>query len=301
MRVFVTGASGLIGSRLCARLCDSGHEVVGLSRGGGGRGDAHVRWVQGDPAVRGPWTEEVASADGVIHLAGESVAGRWTAARKLALASSRIDSTRIIVDALAEGRERGERVFVCASAAGYYGSRGDERLSEDAAPGDDFLARLCVDWEAEAARAEASGCRVASLRFGIVLSPEGGALANMLPIFKLGLGGPLASADAWFPWVALDDAVALSAFALEHPVSGPLNVVAPEPERMGSFAKVLGRVLGRPVFAPTVPAFVLQLALGEFGAHVVPGQCIEPAAALRAGFAFATPGLEAALRAVLDR
>jgi uncharacterized protein (TIGR01777 family) len=305
MHVFVTGATGLIGTRLCAGLVADGHTVTALSRSAPGpeaaskSADDGVRLVRGDPATSGEWTMELADADVVVHLAGASVAGgRWTAARKRELVSSRIDSTRTLVAAF-EASGQPPKTFVCASAVGYFGPRGDETLTETSAPGSDFLAKLCVDWEAEARHAEALGVRTVSLRFGIVMSRAGGALASMLPIFKLGLGGPLGPADRFFPYVGIEDALGLCRFAMESDVEGPVNVVAPEAARMGEFARTLGRVLHRPVFAPAVPLFALRLALGELGESLAPGQRVEPAAALAAGYTFQQPTLEQTLRAAL--
>ena len=297
MRVFVTGASGLVGSSLCSELAAEGHEVVGLSRSSRNRGP--IRWRVGDPTEQGEWTQEAGTADAVVHLAGESVASaRWTEARKRELVRSRIDSTRNLVDAFASSSDR-PRVFVCASAAGYYGARGEEELVETSPPGDDFLARLCVDWEAEAERASLYRIRVVHLRFGVVLGRDGGALATMLPIFRLGLGGPLGPPRRWFPWLALDDAVGLLRFGIEGEVSGPLNGVGPTPVRMGEFARTLGRVLGRPAFLP-VPEVALKLALGEMGGSLIPGQKIVPQVATRAGYAFRHDTLESALRSELS-
>jgi uncharacterized protein (TIGR01777 family) len=255
------------------------------------------RLVKGDPAVAGDWTMELGDADVVVHLAGASVSGgRWSAARKRELIGSRIDSTRVLVDAF-EASGQPPKAFVCASAVGYYGPAGEEPLAETSGAGTDFLARLCVDWEAEAARAEAIGIRTVSLRFGVVMSGAGGALRMMLPIFKLGLGGPLGPPDRWFPYVGARDAVGLCRFAMERDVRGPINVVAPEPVRMREFARTLGRVLRRPAIAP-VPLWALRLALGELGDSMVPGQKVEPAAAHAAGYAFLEPTLEAVLRGV---
>jgi len=210
---------------------------------------------------------------------------------------SRVESTRILVDALASAPRR-PRLLVCASACGYYGPRGEELLTERSTPGDDFLARVCRDWEAGAARAAALGIRVVQVRFGVVLSARGGALATMLPIFRLGLGGPLGPGERWFPWVSEVDAVSLLAFALAADVEGPLNAASPEPVRMRDFARTLGAVLRRPAFLP-VPELVLRLALGEMGGSLVPGQRVVPEVAIRAGYRFREPTLEAALRARL--
>jgi hypothetical protein len=303
VRIFITGASGLIGSGLCPVLLASGHEVVALSRnlaaGGSATHVSGVRWVRGDPCEPGSWTSELAAADAVFHFAGAPVAGgRWTPERKRELVRSRIESTRVLVDALKSrgSGESGERVLLCASAAGYYGPRGEEVLTESSTAGSDFLAQLCVDWEAEAARAGQLGVRNVQLRFGVVLSKRGGALCSMLPIFKLGLGGPLGPAERWFPWVAEDDAIDLCRFALEEPLWGPLNVVSPGSCRMGEFTRTLGRTLHRPALVPA-PLWALRLVLGEFADSLSPGQRVEPAAALEAGYVFRYSDLDAALEA----
>jgi len=259
-------------------------------------------WLQGDPSEHGLWLDEVARADAVIHLAGESIAsGRWTARRKRELVASRVESTRLITSALA-ACDTPARVFICASAAGYYGFRGDEELREDAPPGDDFLARLCVDWEREALAAANERVRVVCLRLGVVLSRRGGALAKMLLPFRLGLGGPLGPAQNYFPWIHEDDAVGLIEFALarsgepsaEHPLSGPVNLVAPRAIRMGEFAAALGRSLKRPALLP-IPALALRVALGELADAVMPGQRVIPERGQAAGYCFRFPEIDSAL------
>jgi uncharacterized protein (TIGR01777 family) len=296
MRVFITGATGLLGSRLGPELVAAGHEVVALSR----RlrpDDRGVRFLLGDPCADGAWTDELVASDVVLHLAGAPIADRrWTAARKRELVRSRVESTRRIVSAL-EAAPRRPDAFVCASAVGYYGARGDECLTEASSPGHDFLARLCVAWEAEAVKAEALGVRVARVRFAPVLSLRSGALAAMLPIFKLGLGGSLGPGGRWFPWIGEDDAVGLTRLALEASISGPVNAVAPGAVRMRDFARTLGRVLRRPAVVP-VPLFALRLALGEMGDAMSPGQRVSPDAAQTAGYEFAHPELEPALEAL---
>ncbi len=301
MKVFLTGASGLVGTRLRDELLARGHEVVALSRRERSpTGSGPFRWVQGDPCEPGAWTQEAAAADAVVHLAGASVAsGRWTEARKRELVRSRIDSTRALVSAFRDAPHR-PRVFVCASATGYYGPRGEEELAEDAPPGDDFLADLCVKWEVEARRVAALEMRVVCLRFGVILSTEGGALATMLPIFRLGLGGPLGPGASWFPWLSVEDAAGIAAFAVENEIAGPVNAVAPEAARMRDFAGTLGRVLRRPALLP-VPLFALQLALGEMGGSLVPGQRVVPRALADAGYDFRQPTLESALLSCLSR
>jgi len=301
MRVFLTGASGLIGAGLASDLLRDGHEVVAVSRvqrsgaAGGERGG--IEWIVGDVCQTGSWCDALERCDAVVHLAGEPVvAGRWTAARKRRIVASRVESARQIA-AVVRRANAGLRVLVCASASGFYGSRGEEQLSEDSAAGDDFLARLCADWEA-AANEAAENARVVSLRFGVVLSAKGGALARMLLPFRLGLGGPLGPAGRWFPWVHEDDAIGLTRFALEHAIQGPVNVVAPGSVTMGEFAKTLGRVLARPAVLP-VPGFLLSLALGEQAGAIMAGQKIAPQAAEAAGYAFRHAELESALRALL--
>lgn len=300
MRVFVTGAAGLVGTKLIEELLARDREVVALSRSPRSpTGSGPLRWVQGDPREPGPWTAEAAAADAVVHLAGESVAsGRWTEKRRAELIRSRVDSTRILASAFREA-ERRPRVLVCASATGYYGPRGDEELPEDAPPGDDFLAKLCVAWEAEARRVVALGMRVVCLRFGAVISPKGGALQKMLPPFRLGLGGPLGPADRFFPWLDLDDAAGIIDFALDSDLAGPVNAVAPEAIRMRALARTLGAVLGRPAFFP-VPLFAMKLALGEMAGSLFPGQRVVPNALSQAAYPFRQPTLEGALESCLS-
>jgi uncharacterized protein (TIGR01777 family) len=299
VRVFLTGASGLIGGRLARELVTDSHQVVAVSRTDrAGAGTPGVEWLTGDVNREGAWCDAVTDCDAVVHLAGESVAsGRWTAVRKRRLVASRVDSTRLLV-AATQRDGASPRILVCASACGFYGGRGDEALIETSPPGSDFLARLCVDWEAAAQQASSTAIRVVSLRFGVVLSRDGGALARMLTPFKLGLGGPLGPPERWFPWVHEDDAVGLTRFALEHSVEGPVNVTAPGSVRMRDFASSLGRVLKRPAVLP-LPEFAMKLALGEMGASLTPGQRVVPQVALESGYAFQQPELEPALRALL--
>lgn len=298
MRVFITGATGLLGSRLAAELGGQGHEVVGLSRTP--QQAEGVVWLEGDPVEPGSWQDAVDGCDAVVHLAGESIAsGRWSAARKRTLVASRVEGARRIVEAIARAKSP-PRSLLSASAVGFYGARGEEALHEDAAPGRDFLARLCVDWEAAAAEAQRHGVRVVCLRLGAVLSARGGALARMLPFFRVGLGGPLGPSKHWFPWVHEDDAVGLAHFALEARWAGPVNVVAPETVRMGDFAKGLGRALGRPALLP-LPGFALRMAMGEMGTALSPGQKVVPGVAEHVSYGFKQPDLAGALEACLAR
>lgn len=298
MRALITGASGLIGSALCRDLTRAGWEVIALSRRTRTASFHVARWVVGDPGIAGRWLEEVARCDAVVHLAGESIAsGLWTRSRKKRLVSSRIDSTKLIAEAIL-GCETPPRHFLCASAVGYYGPRGDELLCEDSAPGEDFLATLCRDWESAAIQAARGEVAIRCLRFGVILSSGGGALRKMLPPFRLGLGGPLGPGDRWFPWIHESDAVGLVLHQLGQDRPGtaePLNVVAPGTVTMGEFARTLGRVLNRPAVLP-VPLGMLRLVLGEMSELLSPGQRVMADRALDSGYAYRFSDLESALR-----
>lgn len=302
MQVVVTGATGFIGRPLVQALREDGHEVTVLTRevaGAGKRLPAGVRAVAWSDAAA--WEAALAAADAVINLAGESIAGgRWTAARKERIRRSRVESTRALVEAMAR-QERRPGVLINASAVGYYGPLGDEPVDESAPPGHDFLARVTVEWEQEARRAEALGVRVVLLRIGMVLGEDGGALAPMVLPFKLFVGGPVGSGRQWLPWVHREDVVGLIRFALANDqVRGPVNATATEAHTNASFSRLLGRVLGRPSWLP-VPAFALRLLLGEMADLVLNGQKVVPAAAERYGYRFRFPALEPALRDVLGR
>src|SRR5512141_474601 len=270
MHVFVTGATGLIGRAVCGALDAAGHRVSALSRYGSRQGlPASVGMVHGDPALAGPWLEELAACDACVHLAGEPIAaGRWTDERKRRLRDSRIESTRRVAEVVAS---RGPSVLVSGSAIGYYGPRGDEPLDEAAPPGGDFLAQLCKEWEA-AALGAASRARVVTLRTGIVLAREGGALPRMLLPFRLFAGGPIGRGDFWQSWIHLADEVGLIAWALETPaVGGPLDATAPNPVRNRDLARAIGRVLHRPSALP-VPPLGLRVVLGELATAIATGQ-----------------------------
>ncbi len=308
MRVFVTGATGLVGRALCDELLRRGDEVVALSRKSQRSVHGSLRWVVGDPGVSGPWTNEVEGTCAVVHLAGESIAsGRWTRARKDRMVASRVTSTRLVSQAIAACANP-PRVLVTASATGYYGFRGEEPLSEDASPGDDFLARLCCAWEAAALEAARDPLRVVCMRFGVVLSASGGALPKLFLPFRLGLGGPLGPSDRWFPWIHERDAVGLVLHALrgdapdpvrDAPVlRGPVNAVAPGVVRMGEFASALGAVLRRPAWLP-VPMGLLRIPLGELADMLSPGQRVECGQAIASGYRFSYPDLDSAFRACL--
>lgn len=297
MRIGVTGATGMIGRKLVSALRARGDAVTVFSRDPL-RARATLGEVAALPltALDGP---TFSTLDAVINLAGESVAAkRWTPAHKDAVRRSRVEVTRAVVDAIAAASPR-PAVLVNASAVGFYGPCGDEEIPEDAAPGSDFLAEVCVAWEREAERAEPLGTRVIRLRVGLVLGEAGGVLEKMIPAFQLFAGGPLGDGRQWVPWVHLDDVVGLIAFALDTPaITGALNATAPTPARFRDFAAALGAVLGRPSWLP-VPGFALRLVVGEMAEAALTGQRAVPRKALAGGFRFAHPELREALRAVL--
>jgi uncharacterized protein (TIGR01777 family) len=275
--VALTGASGFIGRALAGRLTAAGHEVRPLK----------LREEQSVPAC-----------DAVVHLAGESVAQRWTTEAKRRILASRTDGTRRLIAEL-EKLPAPPRVLVCASAIGFYGSRGDEILDEKSAPGDGFLARVCVQLERAADPAAALGIRVVKLRIGVVLGPGGGALARMIPAFRLGVAGRLGSGRQWMSWIHLADLLALIEFALANGIiSGPVNATAPNPVTNAQFTAGLARALKRPAFVPA-PAFALKLMFGEMASMLLEGQRVLPRAALEAGFSSSYPELGPALRSLL--
>jgi uncharacterized protein (TIGR01777 family) len=296
MKVAVTGSSGLIGSALVPFLTAGGHEVRRLVRRAP-RGKDEIPW---DPTKDEIDAAVLEGVDAVVHLSGESVAGgRWTDARKARIRDSRIESTRTLARALAS-LKRKPKVLLSASAIGYYGDQREEWVTESSPPADDFLARLAVDWETAAAPAAEAGIRVAHPRIGVVLSPAGGALGKLLPPFRLGLGGVVGPGRQYMSWVALDDVLgALHHALVDDGVSGPFNLVAPEPVTNREFTKTLGRVLGRPTVA-AVPAFALKAVLGQMAeATVLASTRVHPACLLSGGYRFRCPDLEGTLRHML--
>jgi uncharacterized protein (TIGR01777 family) len=303
LRVLVTGVTGLVGTRLAASLVMHRAEIVALSRNPGSAQEKVAalsrawKWSPGE-AIPG---QAVQGVDAVVHLAGESVAGRWSDARKQKIMESRVAGTRSLVDAIAAQPE-GERphVLVSASAIGYYGDTAERDVVESDPPAQgDFLADVCVAWEREALRAEELGVRVVTPRIGLVMAREGGALEQMLPIFKMGLGGKLGSGLQWWPWIHLDDVVGILRHCIAHrELRGAINATAPHPVRQSEFAEVLARVLRRPAFLPA-PAFAIKTALGEFGSEVLGSRKVLPRRALESGYEFRFPELEPALRDLL--
>jgi len=303
MKILIAGSSGLVGTALGGALAGAGHTVCRLVRPESAAGEGPK---EGFAVAWNPVTGELGGAgvgaDAVVNLAGASISGgRWTAERKPLLRTSRIDTTRALVGALAKMNAR-PGVLVSASAIGIYGDRGDETLTEESKPGTDFLAGVAKEWEAEALKAEALGIRVVLARFGIILAREGGALAKMLTPFKLGVGGRLGSGKQWMSWVTLEDVVAILRFAIENAtVRGAINIVSPQPLQNAEFTKVLAKAVHRPALFPA-PAFALRLALGEMAdALLLSSQRVAPQALEKLGYRFLHADLKPALAAVLAK
>jgi uncharacterized protein (TIGR01777 family) len=290
-RVLVSGASGLIGDALVPSLEQAGAEVVRLVRGPA-RSSSQLSW---DPKAALP-PEAVSGFEVVVHLAGESIVGRWTDAKKRAVRDSRVQGTKTLASALAQSKLK-PRVFVCASAIGFYGNRGEELLTEESASGQGFLSEVCREWEAASRIAAEAGIRTVNLRTGLVLSAQGGALAKMLPAFRFGLGGRLGAGTQWWSWIHINDMVGAIHHAMrDASVSGPLNTVSPAPLPNAEFTKVLASVLGRPAFFP-VPGAVLKLAFGVSAAQelFLASQRVAPAKLHASSYAFQFGDLRAAL------
>jgi len=296
MKIVVSGSTGLIGSALTKALFRRDHDVVPLLRRRPAPGEHAIAW---DPERATVDRAGLEGADAVIHLAGENVFGRWSPAKKQRIYDSRVKGTRLLCDALA-GLRRPPTTLLAASAIGYYGDRGDEPVTEESAPGEDFLAHVARDWEAATAAATRAGIRVINMRNGVVLTTTGGALAKMLPAFRLGLGGPVGSGHQYLSWIALDDMINAITHLLTKPdLVGPVNMTAPAPVSSNEFAKALGKVLGRPAVV-TVPAFALRMAFGSEGAAMLQsGQRVLPARLLASGFSFSLQDVQHALRFLL--
>ncbi len=298
MKILITGGSGFVGSNLTRYFLNRGDAVVGLGRSPGGPGIRHenYRYVAADTTRRGPWQAQFEDADAVVNLAGATIFRRWNERHKQIIYESRILTTRHVVAALPQGK----KITLCsASGAGYYGSRGNDVLKEDERPGDDFLAHVSVDWETGALQAVEKGIRVATLRFGVVLGENGGALAKMIPAFKFFVGGPIGDGTQWFPWIHLDDLMAAVAFVFKtETIRGPVNICAPNPVRNRELVKTLGSVLKRPAVVPA-PAFMVRLVLGEFGNVLLFSQRTVPDKLLGHGFSFRYPAIRDAVQAVV--
>ncbi len=296
MKILISGANGLIGSLLCAELKNDGYEVVALTRNPTNETD--VRW---DITAGEIEAEKLTDIDAVIHLAGEGIAEkRWSDAQKKKIRSSRVDGTRLLCEALASLDSK-PKALICASAIGFYGDRGDERLNEENDPGSGFLPEVCQEWEAACDPAREAGIRVVNVRIGVVLSPRGGALQKMLTPFKLGVGGIVGSGKQYWSWVSIDDVSGVIQFALkEQSLSGPLLCVAPQPVTNREFTRTLGSVLGRPTIFP-MPAFAARLALGKMADDLLLASVrAEPDRLKNAGYQFRHPELKTALQDLLE-
>ncbi|MBZ5647851.1 MAG: TIGR01777 family oxidoreductase [Acidobacteriia bacterium] len=295
MRVAISGASGFIGSAVVRRLEADGHQVARLVRGTARPGEIH--WIPAGALDPQP----LEGFDGVVHLAAENISGRWTATKKARILNSRVQGTLTIAATLARLQQK-PKVLVSASAIGFYGPRGEETLDETSSSGSDFLSEVAQQWESATEAAARAGIRVVLLRFGVVLGESGGALAKMLPPFRMGVGGRVGSGEQWMSWVALDDA----AGAVEHALTneslrGPVNVVAPNPVRNSEFTKLLGEVLHRPAVLP-MPVFAVKLAFGEMGTTLLLGsQRVLPKKLEASGYQFKYPELKSTLEASLAR
>ena len=300
MKILITGATGLIGLKLAQRLMNEGHSVVALSRSKERGAKLGLETFAWQPERELPPAEALEGVDVVVHLAGEHIAtDRWSDAQKKKILDSRVRSTKNLVEGI-EAMKIRPKGFVCASATGFYGNRGDEILTEESAPGNDFLSKVCVEWEAAAASARPLGLRVAHVRIGVVLALESGALQQMLPVFKLGIGGSLGDGKQWFPWIHVDDTAGIFHHAIMNDtVQGVINAVAPNSVTNAEFTSELASALHRPAFF-FVPEFALNLALGEMAGMLVSSFRAVPKVALATGYEFKFSTLKAALKSLIS-
>jgi len=289
MKVLVTGASGLIGSALASELRVRGHEVLGVSRSPSA---GSIEWHQMTP-------EFMEDVDAVVNLAGETIAGRWTQAKKRRLVDSRLETTKLVAAAISESSNP-PSVLIQASASGYYGDRGDEVLHESSSKGSGFLADLCQQWETAAMPVEKVNTRLALTRFSVVLADEGGALSRLRTVTRLGIGGPLASGQQWWSWVSLRDAVRALVHVLDTEISGPVNIASAQPQRQRMFARTLGKVLHRPSLMPA-PGIAIKAALGDMGTRLLLDSTrLQPSVLMANQFDFTDDELEGALMRILN-
>jgi uncharacterized protein (TIGR01777 family) len=293
MKIAIAGASGFVGTALTRLLLDAGYPVTGLGTSTSHplQSVGHFTWISADTTLAGRWQAAVSQADAVINLAGRTIFKRWSRAYKAQIVDSRVLTTRNIVSAM-NGEDK---ILISTSAVGYYGSRGDQALTEHSTPGTDFLARLSVDWEDAALDAEKQGIRVAIMRFGVVLGAGGGALSQMLPAFRMFAGGPLGSGRQWFPWIHMADLLAAIQFLLDRESArGPYNFCAPGAVRQKEFAQALGAALGRPAVV-TAPSMALRLMMGEVAGVLLASQKVRPDRLIAEGFTFRFGDVDSAL------
>ncbi len=303
MRVFITGGTGFIGSKLSRKLVESGHEVTVLtrdSRKAKGVLPHSVSIVEGNPTKEGDWQEAVAQNDAVVNLAGASIFSRWSKGYKKVIRDSRILTTKNIVSALRSKEGKDEPHLLNASAVGYYGFHGDEILDESNSVGNGFLAEVTKEWEETALQARQYDTRVVLCRFGIVLGEEGGAMDKLIPLFRYYLGSPLGSGKQWFSWIHIDDLVNTLEFLLNNKdIEGPANCTSPNPVRNEELTHALAELMGKRVVLPSVPKFVLKIVLGEFADTVVKGQRVIPKKLMDNGFEFQYPDIRQALKEIV--
>lgn len=297
MKILISGSTGLVGEALIKSLTNDGHEVVRLVRRERSTGALEIEWHPNQGRID---SQHLEGFDAVVHLAGESIAsGRWSEAKKRSIRESRTKGTSLLSESLAR-LSHPPSVFLSASAIGYYGNRGNELLKESSAPGNDFLADVCVEWEAATKPAVEKGIRTVYTRFGMILDSDGGALAKMLTPFRMGIGGKVGEGTQWMSWIALDDVIAALRFLIgDESISGPVNIVAPNPVTNAEFTRTLGRTLSRPTILP-MPAFGARLVFGEMAdALLLSSQKVEPSVLEDKGFRFSWPTLEPALKHIL--
>jgi len=302
MKILITGGTGFVGTQLTSRLIKDNHEVTILTRSlKGVKGSSPgISYLEGDPTKKGPWQEAIKNHDAIINLAGASIFSKWTDEHKKAIRESRVSTTQNIVEGIPSVPSKKITLF-STSAVGYYGFCGDEELVEDSPPGNDFLARIALEWEGEALKAREKGARVVITRFGIVMGEKGGALSQMIPLFKKYIGGPIGSGKQWFSWIHIKDLAEAFAFLSKHPeISGPVNVCSPNPVRNKDLAKALGRALHKPSFMPA-PGFMVKLVLGEFGSVILEGQRVIPRRLLENGFVFQYADIHKALQGIVGQ
>jgi len=301
MKIFMTGGTGFVGTTLTKELVEQGHHVTVLTRNilKDQKALKGVPLMKGDPTKEGDWQKKIVDHEIFINLAGASIFRRWNKKSKALMRDSRLLTTKNLVEALRD-REGKETTLISTSAVGYYGFHGDEELDESSASGDDYLASLSRDWETAALRAQHDGARVIICRLGIVLGAQGGALGEMIPLFRKGLGSPIGTGKQWFSWVHEKDLVNIYLFLLGHKdLSGPLNCTAPEPVTNREFTKALGQAMKRPTFMPSIPGLIIRLVKGEFGTVLLKGQKVIPKKLTGAGFDFQFPRIKDALQDLL--
>jgi uncharacterized protein len=298
MKIFITGGSGFVGTDLSRYLLREGHRVIAVGRSPSHKldGKENFQYISADTTKKGDWQNALHKVDAAVNLAGINILRFWTDNYKAKIYDSRVLTTRNLVEAMPDDKG----ITLCsASAAGYYGNRGNEILKEDARPGDDFLAKVCIDWEKEAYQAKAKGIRVVTMRFGVVLGKNGGPIKKMLPAFKFFVGGPMGNGKHWFPWIHMDDLISAILFILENrEIKGPVNFCASEPVRNIDFARALGNALNRPSFM-TAPAFMIRLIMGKLGASLLNSQRVSSDKLERYGFKFQYPDINSALSEIL--